>query len=481
MGLLTAYFSLMGVSDATYKRIECNLSALSMDANNVQKLPAVFTLMDTYGATVGTFAAYLRLQVMNREAVLDTISYSTLQSSLTYTLPADKYGIATGIRLTAYEDKEFTKEICHTSVSIVRENPTPFPRSEDWSADLTYKNGEYLMQDNIVYMWTNPIAGNSTVAPKTDIQQHPDTTSWKSYQEWPLLASQVFLAKWAKLGSSIFDGDYTFSQHGKDAGGNDTGDYRQFDPTKIGQSDCPFTPNLMIDWLLGKLTANDVFLKGVIEAVSGKIAGFEIDGNNLSNAEGRDCWISINYKDGTKTRVAALGNNLPSELGFSTSGYHEESGTDENRAMVLRAKGSNFPRGYYLRNSNFAIDAYGGCLWDMDENDFLCIPGLLFVCEVTTTADKTVSIARQFGDGCGHVESSYNIGLREYYFDLEHMHNNIYPLPVASYQRESGAYAGSTGSYNISGNRITVVFWEGAGKVYPQKFTLFILGRPAIK
>ena len=121
MGLLTAYFSLMGVSDANYKRIDCNLSAISMDANNVQKLPAVFTLMDTYGATVGTFAAYLRLQIMNSEAVLDTISYSSLQSSLTYTVPANKYGIATGIKLTAYEDTAFTKEICHTSVSIVRE------------------------------------------------------------------------------------------------------------------------------------------------------------------------------------------------------------------------------------------------------------------------------------------------------------------------------------------------------------------------
>lgn len=366
-------------------------------------------------------------------------------------------------------------------VKYTTRRPIVYPAGK-WDKDTTYIANSFScpqVEHEGQYYVLNRLGECIGVNPKESSASNDGI--WILMDKMQYLFTEVLMAEFAKLASAIYWGDYTFSQYGKDASGGSTTDYSKFDPMKIGQSDCPFTPNLMIDWLLGKLTANDVFLKGVIEAVSGKIAGFEIDGNNLSNSDGKDCWISINYKDGTKTRVAALGNNLPSELGFSTSGYHEESGTDENRAMVLRAKGSNFPRGYYLRNSNFAIDAYGGCLWDMDENDFLCIPGLLFVCEVTTTADKTVSIARQFGDGCGHVQSSYNIGLREYYFDLEHMHNNIYPLPVASYQRESGAYAGSTGSYNISGNRITVVFWEGAGKVYPQKFTLFILGRPAIK
>lgn len=414
MGLLTAYFSLMGVSDATYKRIDCNLSALSMDANNVQKLPAVFTLVDTYGATVGTFAAYLRLQIMNSEAVLDTISYNSLQSSLTYTLPADKYGIATGIRLTAYEDKEFTKEICHTSVSIVRENPTPFPRSEDWSADLTYKNGEYLMQDNIVYMWTNPIAGNSTVDPKTDIQQHPDTTSWKSYQEWPLLASQVFLAKWAKLGSSIFDGDYTFSQHGKDAGGNDTGDYRQFDPTKIGQSDCPFTPNLMIDWLLGKLIGLDMDIRG------GKVGSLRIDGNTLSTEDTKTGILikAGSGKDYTGKRLELGGD------GSAVVNIEMRPVTDEHEQLKL-ANGiviTNYGSGnkciHILANGDgsIAIESYGGCRMVQRRGEIWDVPGVLWSARMSTTGKSAY-----WGDGCKitNVEKIAT-GKYRFYHDLGH-------------------------------------------------------------
>lgn len=266
MGFLTGAFSLIGIKDgedAVYKRIDCNLSAISMDSNNVQKEAAVFTLVNTVGISNKPFLAYLKLLIIAKGVVLATVEFNVLRSELSYRLPVDNYGVATAVTVEAYDDASYSKKLCSLSVNIVRENPVPFPRSEAWAIDLKFQNGEYLMVDNIIYMWKNPVIGNSLASPETDILDNPEATSWIAYQNWPLLSTQILMANFAKLGSAVFLGDCMFSQHGKDAAGNATTDYRQFDPIRIGQDNTLFTPNLMMDLLKGEFRLGDKFVASI--------------------------------------------------------------------------------------------------------------------------------------------------------------------------------------------------------------------------
>ena len=278
--MLRGFFNLISVKDgedASYKRIDCNLSALSLTADNVQKEAAVFRLVDVNGASTSPFTACLQLHILAGSVVLHTISY-TRRSELEYRLPTDNYGNATAVRLEAYSDESGTVKIAEILIPVVRENPIPFPRSEEWSSGLKFKNGEYLLVDNVVYMWSNPVAGNSTLSPDVDVTQNPQTTSWKAYQQWPLLSTMMLLADFDKIGQAIFRGDYTLSQRGKDASGQETDDYRLFDPSKVGQADSPFTPNILIDWVSGliqllKMKAVNAEVSGILTANSGSSIG----------------------------------------------------------------------------------------------------------------------------------------------------------------------------------------------------------------
>lgn len=258
MGLLTGVFSLIGIKDgedAVYKRIDCNLSAISMDSNNVQKEAAVFTLVDTVGIYNKPFLAYLRLLIMAKGVVLTTVESNVLRSELSYRLPVDNYGVATTVTVEAYEDASYSKKLCSLSVNIVRESPIPFPRSEAWTIDLKFQNGEYIMVDNVIYMWKNPVMGNSLVSPETDVLNNPETTSWIAYQNWPLLSTQILMANFAKLASAVFYGDYMFSQQGIDKRGIATTAYDDFGKET-------FTPNFQVNFKTGEINA----LKGTFRA-----------------------------------------------------------------------------------------------------------------------------------------------------------------------------------------------------------------------
>lgn len=236
--MLTATFYLYGVVDgenAHYMQLSCSLPVVSVDENNVQADAAVFRLVEVNGSTQTVIPAWFRLKVMAGNAVIDTIDQTVVKDELSYMLPTDRYGNADKLVVEAYQDDHETEgsydeKLAELTVPVSRRNPIPFPRPEEWSAGLTFRNGEYLMVGNIVYMWRNPVAGNSSLTPEQDIEQNPQTTSWVAYQNWPLLATQVFLAQWAKLGSAVFSGDYMFSQQGIDNTGNIVYDYRNFTP-----------------------------------------------------------------------------------------------------------------------------------------------------------------------------------------------------------------------------------------------------------
>ena len=239
--------------------LEANPTAVSVDANNVQKSPLVIRSWSGEGSDKTAYPVYLTLQVESvagtSTEVLYTYKSSSKVSEYTYTLPSDKYATANRITVSAYDDAARTKAVGSVQLNILADNPVPYPRSEEWSASLTYKNGEYLKVDDVLYMWTSRVPGNTTTDPKTWIQQNPTSKLWTEYPYNTLLAGQILLFDFAKIGQAIFKDQYMLSQHGVDADGNESDDYRNFGKIRYnpstGESQNLFTPNLLFNFLTG--------------------------------------------------------------------------------------------------------------------------------------------------------------------------------------------------------------------------------------
>lgn len=239
--------------------LEANPTAVSVDANNVQKSPLVVRSWSGEGSDKTAYPVYLTLQVESvagtSAEVLYTYKSSSKVSEYTYTLPSDKYATANRITVSAYDDAARTKAVGSVQLNILADNPVPYPRSEEWSTSLTYKNGEYLKVGDVLYMWTSRVPGNTTTDPKTWIQQNPTSKLWTEYPYNTLMAGQILLFEFAKIGQAIFQNQYMISQRGVDADGNESDDYRNFGKIRYnpstGESQNLFTPNLLFNFLTG--------------------------------------------------------------------------------------------------------------------------------------------------------------------------------------------------------------------------------------
>lgn len=259
--ILTGTFYLVAESEHLW--IGVNPETVSLDANNVQSAPLQVRFWAGEGSDKVAMSAYLTFRV---ESIVGSSVTKLFEdkpaskvSSYDYTIPSDKYATANRISIYAYEDAARTKEIGSKQVNIVVENPVPFPRSEPWSTGLTYKNGEYLLLDDVIYMWSSRVPGNTTVSPKADLSSSTPSGKWKSYQNWPLLATNIALIKFGLIGSAVFKDEYMYSQQGTNAAGAATNDYRKFGTTD-------FTPNLMFDFLTGSFKGKEVEVQGDITA-----------------------------------------------------------------------------------------------------------------------------------------------------------------------------------------------------------------------
>ena len=269
---VSADFLLTGLVDGEnvqLYRIVSDHDSLSVDANNVSaRVECRIELQD--GATSVPVTAFWSVDVKAREEVLDTYGFSDSRQSIDYALPNGpfeqygKFGRATHLVVIAYQDAKREQELARKAFPLNREHPQYFPRTEPWNNTLTYRNGEYLLcssyeevdgvlleGDEAVYLWNNPVPGNSSVSPGEDVVKNPRSTSWQKHSKWPILMTEAFMSNFAKLGSAVFSGDYMLSQHGKDAAGVDTVDYRKFDESQIGKPDCAFTPNILLNMLSG--------------------------------------------------------------------------------------------------------------------------------------------------------------------------------------------------------------------------------------
>lgn len=242
--------------------IGVNPETVSLDANNIQSTPLDIRIWTGEGSNKSEYKAYVTLRVESVVNEHATVLYEeNLESKIFswgYTIPEDKYPTANRISIYAYDDEIRTKEIAAKQVNIVAANPTPFPRPEEWAAGLVYKNGEYLIFGDMVYMWCSRVPGNTDVDPKTWMQNNPNSGLWKSYTEYAVLATKVFMAKFGLMGQAVFKDEYMISQQGIDSEGNETWDYRKF-----GTKD--FTPNLELNFRSGRIYGTTSELTGSIK------------------------------------------------------------------------------------------------------------------------------------------------------------------------------------------------------------------------
>lgn len=255
--ILTGTFYL--IADTERLWIGVNPETVSLDANNVQAAPLQVRFWAGEGSNKVAMSAYLTFRV---ESVVGSSVTKLFEdkpvskvSSYDYTIPSDQYATANRISIYAYEDAARTKEIDSKQVNIVAANPTPFPRSDDWNVENVYKNGEYLKEDNVLYMWTSRVSGNTEISPKEWIEAHQESGLWTPYPYDKLIAAEIALLNFALIGSAVFQDEYMISQQGIDASGNPTNDFRKFGTEE-------FTPNLLLNFLIGKTIFNDAEIRG---------------------------------------------------------------------------------------------------------------------------------------------------------------------------------------------------------------------------
>ena len=229
--MVTAVLSVVAVSEpdpVEYVDIECQPAAISVDCNNVQMVPLKLKALHRSGADAALLDVFWRLHVQSAGKDLGTADSPGASSEWEYYLPSDKWGNADSVIVEAYRDSARETLFAQKRASIVRQNPSPFPVEGDWKPlPFKYKNGEYFLDKDkgFVFMWMNPVAGNSEMHPFFDVAQNPGTTSWKSIQEYPLLGTQLLLAR--KIDADLIDVDNLRVKHLDGADGTFTGDLKK--------------------------------------------------------------------------------------------------------------------------------------------------------------------------------------------------------------------------------------------------------------
>ncbi len=492
--MITGSFTIYGIEDVQQDMLMLSPKAVTVTAYNEQKSPLIIRLNHFTGAQSEKLQAFVRVRIMSVDLELGQHDFG-LCSEASYTLPQGKWGNATRIIVEAFADEAKQNLITSDEVSILAENPTPFPLGKPWGPGERYKNGEYLLDGNIVYMWRNRVTGNTLTSPSKVTASDPFYGSWERYEQWAVLATLMMLAKSALIGSSVFDGDYTISQHGQSIGTNpETGkpyDYRDFDAAMS-----KFAPNFMIDWLSGKVTGKDMDIQG------GKVANFDIRGGILKC----DSYAmnAVVLRDSINKTISLMGSPLkPStSAGFKLGMYFSSDNNAVNVGLKTVVKGSTIRQDYSdpcVGNLNLAIDAVGGANILPEVTDRWCVPGVLKVLEIELSprddGKADVSILRQWGHGVRlknvYTSNCDNDSERMIYFDYYCKHEMVFMLPVncsAVDYRNNGWFNFTpnveTRNALIDGNtnlrRMAVTWWDYQNKKrVPRISTYVFIGLPS--
>jgi len=228
------------------------------------------------------------------------------------------------------------KVVTEKTFSVTYETPFPFVRREtEWSAGLTFRNGDILILGaDFVYRWSYPISGNSTVDPKTDIANNKKTTHWNAYSYYDMVATRILLAEYAlvkNLGVEVIEM--------KDA-----------------------DDNILFQAKGGAVTCN-VGNFNNINVQSGKIAGFKISGNGLTNDPFDNDAYVIFRNDAHKCFAGIGGNVMPASSGMRSVGRFENEDTTDwwglgrNIALLLSARGSTYNHAF-IGNGHGSLDGF---------------------------------------------------------------------------------------------------------------------------
>lgn len=226
--------------------------------------------------------------------------------------------------------------VCEKNFSVTYESPVPFVRKETaWNSGLTFRNGDILILGaNNVYMWNYQISGNSSVAPQTDVSDNETTTHWRAFDYFEMVATRILLAQYAlvkNLGVEVIEM--------KDADGN-----------------------ILFQAKGGAVTCN-VGNFNNINVQSGKIAGFKISGNGLTNDPFDNDAYVIFRNDAHKCFAGIGGNVMPASSGMRSVGRFENEDTTDwwglgrNIALLLSARGSTYNHAF-IGNGHGSLDGF---------------------------------------------------------------------------------------------------------------------------
>lgn len=298
--ILSGSITITGIADTELSRISLSAGAIVVDPYNVQAEPLAIRVELVSGTDVMPASAYVSVQALSMgkpiEGAVTDFGYC---SEASFTIPARDplYATATAVRVEAYADAGRQKPVGSSTVSIICSGqPVPVPRGSEWTDGSIYRNGDFLEHtvngSTSIYMWASRVEGNTTKAPwDITLTTDPDHGYWTHITEQVLFATRMLLAKGALIGSSVFSGNYTISQQGIDKDGRPSSDYGSFgEYAEDGKA--LFTPNVMIDWLTGRIEALEMVIKGN-SVFGGMLNGAEGSFRRLECVDGKGRKIVI--------------------------------------------------------------------------------------------------------------------------------------------------------------------------------------------
>lgn len=319
--MISGVLTLTAIADAEYTRLHLSTDTIVVDPYNVQTEPLKIKVEQVSGVDIMPVSVYLSVQALslNHEIAGAVIDFG-LCSEAEFVIPAkDKlYATVTAVRVDAYSDIEKKKLVESRTVNVTCNRETePMYRGDKWTADMSFRNGDYLEHvvngNTSIYQWSSRVEGNTSKAPwDITLTTDPEYGYWLHITEKTLFAAKMLLAKGALIGSAVFDGNYTISQHGVDENGQPSTRYDLFgEQTAYGKD--KFAPNVMIDWLTGKFRGKDVDIEGSIKAKEGWIGSVNRDADGKLSGNGLvleyDGIRSVNFSnaDGIGTYYSTRG------------------------------------------------------------------------------------------------------------------------------------------------------------------------------
>lgn len=351
------------------------------------------------------------------------------------------------------------------------------------------KSTDYYIMFGDNYAWTGK---NEKTTPWEEAakQNNVEDKRWSLFAGFSTIAAEIAFIRFGLMAGAVIcqEGDarngYTYAKMFSQTDQDGTTDYQKFDASKDAWDNTQeWTPTLCLD-----------FLKGTTYQQKGVVGGFDINGYELTNKrknidsngnvtyEYNPVVISVKEgsKTGTDTKTAALGNVWPSVVGVETAAYISATGTDENIALTLNAKGSTY-RYFYGGKGNLCINANGGVKWNMAADDFWCMPGVLKAAVINRlNLVQGKPFEKEWGNGCylsGYVRSAVGV------YQINHNigHTDYVVMAIAStqsIQQPDGAWLIVTISELEEDHFIVIVTDVNRGLQDPRRLYFTIVGRP---